>query len=182
MKNAFILVSVFAVSSVVSAQDWAGWRGPTRDAAIPAAIAPKAWPESLSRAWRTEVGEGYSSPVVAGDRVFVHSRRDPEEFVTAVDLASGKIAWQQKYAAPFQKNQYAVQMAKGPNSTPLVYGGRVYTLGVTGVLTAWNPATGAMLWRKDYSDSVDTSKLFCGTADVADCRERRARSFRSAAM
>ena len=96
--------------------------------------------------------------------MFVHSRRDPEEIVTAIDLQSGKVLWQQKYPAPFAKNQYAVRMAKGPNSTPLVAGDRVYTLGVTGVLSAWHGADGTLAWRKDYSASVDTSKLFCGTA------------------
>ena len=55
-------------------------------------------------------------------------------------------------------------MAKGPNSTPLVDGDRLFTLGVTGVVSAWNSRSGALLWRKDYSESVDTSKLFCGTA------------------
>ena len=55
-------------------------------------------------------------------------------------------------------------MAKGPNSTPLVAGSRLFTLGVTGILTAWNIADGTIAWRQDYSSSIDTSKLFCGTA------------------
>jgi outer membrane protein assembly factor BamB len=145
-------------------QEWSQWRGPTRDGAIAAASLPATWPASVQRVWRVESGEGYSSPVVAAGRVFVHSRRDPEEIVTAIDLQSGKVMWQQKYPAPFAKNQYAVQMAKGPNSTPIVVGTHVYTLGVTGVLSAWRVADGTLAWRKDFSDSVDTSKLFCGTA------------------
>jgi outer membrane protein assembly factor BamB len=84
--------------------------------------------------------------------------------VTAVDAASGRIVWQQKYEAPFGKNKYAVRMAKGPNSTPLVDGGRLFTIGATGVLSAWNVNDGALLWRKDYSGTIDTSKLFCGTS------------------
>lgn len=62
------------------------------------------------------------------------------------------------------KNQYATQMAKGPFSTPLVSGGRVYTLGVTAVLSAFDVSTGALKWRKDFSREIDTSKLFTGTA------------------
>jgi outer membrane protein assembly factor BamB len=131
---------------------------------VPASSAPQSWPESLRRSWRVEVGEGYSSPVVSGSRVFVHSRRDPEEVVTAVDIANGKILWQQKYTANFQKNQYAVQMAKGPNSTPLVIGNQLFTLGVTGILNAWDTQSGRKLWERDFSNLVDTSKLFCGTA------------------
>ncbi|HEX4915759.1 MAG TPA: PQQ-binding-like beta-propeller repeat protein, partial [Vicinamibacterales bacterium] len=118
----------------------------------------------VTRGWSVEIGEGYSSPVVAGGRAFLHSRRDPEEIVTAVDIATGKVAWQQAYQSEFKKNQYATQMAKGPNSTPLVVGDRLYTLGVTGILTAWNTRDGSVVWRNDYSSSIDTSKMFCGTA------------------
>jgi outer membrane protein assembly factor BamB len=101
---------------------------------------------------------------VANGRVFVHSRRDPEEIVTAIDLATGKILWQQHYATPFDKNQYATSMSKGPHATPLVTGNTLVTIGGMAVVTAWNTATGAQRWRKDYSSSVDTSKLFTGTA------------------
>ena len=152
------------LSQPALAQEWAQWRGPTRDGLVPANVTPKSWPESFQRAWRVEVGEGYSSPVVSDGRVFVHSRQDPEEVVTALNLTSGDVIWRQKYAAAFQKNQYAVKMAKGPNATPLVTGNRLITLGVTGVLTAWNVADGKKIWQKDFSSTIDTSKLFCGTA------------------
>ena len=155
---------LLASHSAAAAQDWTQWRGPSRDGIVPAAVIPKQWPKSTKRAWEVEIGEGYSSPVVANGRAFLHSRRDPEEIVTAIDLATGTVAWQQKYAAAFAKNQYATAMAKGPNSTPLVVGTRLFTLGVTGILTAWNIADGTIAWRQDYSSSIDTSKLFCGTA------------------
>jgi outer membrane protein assembly factor BamB len=158
-----IVVSLFACTPA-SAQDWSQFRGPARDGMVAAAVLPKQWPKAVTRAWEIEIGEGYSSPVVANGRAFLHSRRDPEEIVTAIDLKTGKVAWQQRYAAAFAKNQYAKDMAKGPNSTPLIAGNRLYTLGVTGILTAWNLADGSVAWRNDYSASIDTSKLFCGTA------------------
>jgi outer membrane protein assembly factor BamB len=156
-------ILVLAASSA-SAQDWTQWRGPDRDGMIPTAVVPRQWPASVTRGWFVEIGEGYSSPVVVNGRAFLHSRRDPDEIVTAIDLATGKIAWQQKYQSEFKKNQYATQMAKGPNSTPIIAGSRLYTLGVTGILTAWNIDDGTVAWRNDYSSSIDTSKLFCGTA------------------
>ena len=156
----------FSVTSAVTinAQEWTQWRGPSRDGSVSGKNVPGKWPESFARAWRVEVGEGYSSPVVAGGRVFVHSRRDPEEIISAINLADGKLIWEQKYQAVFNKNQYAVQMAKGPNSTPLVMGNRLYTLGVTGIVNAWDTASGRLLWTRDFSKSIDTSKMFCGTA------------------
>lgn len=156
--------SFLAIVPMTSAQDWSQWRGPERNGVIPASYAPKAWPESLQRVWRVEMGEGYASPLVSRGKVFVHSRQDPEEIVTALDYATGKTLWQQKYPAPFTKNQYAVKMAKGPNATPLVVGNRLFTLGVTGVVNAWDTNSGKLLWTKDFSKTVDTSKLFCGTA------------------
>jgi len=163
-RVATVATLIVASTVVTAAQEWAEWRGPTRDGAIASAVAPKTWPTSVTRAWRLEVGEGYASPVVAAGRVFVHSRRDPEEVVTAIDVTSGKVLWQKTYPASFAKNQYAVRMAKGPNSTPVIVGDAVYTLGVTAILSAWRVSDGSLIWRKDYSASVDTSKLFCGTA------------------
>ena len=155
---------LFITTQTTTAQDWNQWRGPSRDGSVTAARAPSNWPAAFSRAWRVEVGEGYSSPVATDKAVFIHSRRDPEEVVMAINIADGKVVWQQKYQAAFKKNQYAVQMAKGPNATPLIIGNRLFTLGVTGMLNAWDTATGKNLWSKDFSPTVDTSKLFCGTA------------------
>lgn len=159
-----VVILVMMVAPAAVAQDWTQWRGPNRDGFVSDKNAPTNWPEKLERAWRVEIGEGYSSPVVANGRVFVHSRRDPEEIVTAINLTDGKVVWEQKYEAGFRKNQYAVDMAKGPHATPLVIGKTVITLGVTGILNAWDTATGRRIWTRDFSQLIDTSKLFAGTA------------------
>lgn len=157
-----------ALSPTVTMQtpqgEWPQWRGMARDGMVTQGQAPSAWPDTFTPRWTVEVGEGYSSPVAAGGRIFVHSRRDPQEVVTAIDATSGKPVWEQRYTAAFTKNQYANQMAKGPNATPLIAGDRLFTFGVTGILTAWDTATGKHLWQKDFSATVDSSKLFCGTA------------------
>ena len=164
VRFSLVFVLLFLGATSINAQEWTQWRGPARDGSVTGKNVPAAWPEALKRSWRVEIGEGYSSPVVAAGRAFVHGRRDPEEVVASINLADGKVVWQQTYQANFKKNQYAVEMAKGPNSTPLVVGNRLFTLGVTGVLNAWDTATGKLLWTKDFSKSIDTSKLFCGTA------------------
>ncbi len=146
------------------AGEWPQWRGRARDGVVAAGQAPAAWPSAWKAAWSVEVGEGYSSPVASAGRLYIHSRRDPQEVVTALDASSGKPLWEQRYASAFTKNQYANQMAKGPNATPLIADGRLFTFGVSGMLTAWDAATGRHLWQKDFSSIVDTSKLFCGTA------------------
>ncbi len=147
-----------------AAESWRQWRGPSRNGVLAADEAPAAWPAQLTKGWTTTVGEGYSSPIASEDRVFVHARRDPDETVSAIDLATGAVAWTRTYPAPTEKNPYAKTMAKGPYSTPLLADGRLFTLGTTAIVTAWNAATGGLAWRRDFSARIDTSKLFCGTA------------------
>ncbi len=147
----------------VAAQEWTQWRGPARDGVAKNFAAPKSWPKTLTQKWKVTVGGGYSSPVVAEGRVFLHTREGEQEVVSAFDLSTGKTLWTKSYDAAFDKNQYAIKMGKGPNSTPLVHAGRLYTLGVGAVLSAFDAKTGALLWRKDFG-RLDSSKLFCGTA------------------
>lgn len=146
------------------AQDWPQWRGPARDGVVQGFVAPAAWPKTLQLAWKTPVGGGYSSPVVAGPTAYVHTRQGEEEVVLGLDLETGKIRWRGGYPAPFDKNKYAMAHPKGPHSTPVISGGLLCTLGITAVLSCFDAATGALQWRKDFSPRVDTSRLFTGTA------------------
>jgi outer membrane protein assembly factor BamB len=164
MKKFALIALVLALSETASAQDWNQWRGPARNGSVAAAATPKTWPKELKQTWKVEVGEGYSSPVVSNGRVFINSRKDPNEIVMAINLADGKVIWEKQYQADFKKNKYAVDMAKGPNATPLVTGNRLFTVGVTGIVIAWDTQTGKELWKKDFSKNIDTSKMFCGTA------------------
>ena len=46
-------------------------------------------------------------------------------------------------------NPAAIGHGPGPKATPLVAGGRVFTFGITGIFSAYDLATGKMLWRKN---------------------------------
>ncbi len=153
-------------TEIVFAQDWTQWRGTNRDGAVNNFTAPALWPKSLTLKWKVPTGSGFSSPLVYQDRIFLHTRNEEKglELVTCLDLNSGKTLWEQSYPVAFTKNQYAVKMGKGPNSTPLLHDGKLYTLGVTAVFSCFDAKSGKLLWRKDYSRQIDTSKLFCGTA------------------
>jgi outer membrane protein assembly factor BamB len=163
VKSLLLAAAVLSAHSVLWAQ-WPQWRGPNRDGKVAAEHVPASWPAKLSPKWTQKVGEGYSTPVVAADRIFVHGRQDPDEVVTALDLATGKVVWSARYPSAFNKNKYANEMSKGPFSTPLVANGLVYTLGTSAVLSAFDEKTGELKWRKDWSKEIDTSKMFTGTA------------------
>src|SRR5687768_16726763 len=71
--------------------DWLQWRGPNRDGAIASFTAPQQWPERLVQRWKVEVGLGYATPLVAGNRVYMFSRQGENETMSALDAGTGKV-------------------------------------------------------------------------------------------
>ena len=68
----------------------------------------------------------------------------------ALELATGKRTWRASYPAPYTMNSAATGHGKGPKSTPAVAGGRVFTFGIGGILSAFDAATGRLAWRKEH--------------------------------
>jgi len=142
------------------AADWPQWRGPARDGRAALAVRPE-YPEALTPAWKVAVGEGHASPLVVGDRVYVFAREGEEEVLQSLDLATGKRLWRQAHPAPYTMNSAAASHGKGPKSTPAVASGRVFTFGISGILSAFDAASGRLAWRKEFSAQFgETSPLY----------------------
>ena len=151
------------VSSTLLADSWPQWLGPQRDGVWREKGILEKFPEGgPKRIWRVELGAGYSGPAVAGGRVFVMDRQVPAEIpkpksvfeasqipgnerVLCFNEADGKLLWQHAYDCP-----YNVSYAAGPRTTPLVAGGRVFTLGTMGDLKCLDAATGRVVWERDF--------------------------------
>lgn len=158
-KHALAALALAGWATGVFAQetaDWPGFRGPKRDGQVtgwPDRLAdPGAWPEALEPGWRVEVGLGHASPVVVGEQVFVFSREGEDETLRALDAATGEARWKSGYPAPYTMHRSALSHGPGPKATPEVAGGRVFTLGISGILSAWNATDGALLWRRTEED------------------------------
>lgn len=146
---AVLIGSVAAASAQSSPQDYPQWRGRNRDGAASGFTEPKAWPEKLTRRWKVEVGEGYATPIVVGRRVYAFTRRDDNEALLALDAATGKIVWQTGYMAPpLETGSVASAHGNGPKATPLFHKDKIYTLGLSGIMSAFDAATGKLVWRK----------------------------------
>lgn len=136
---------------MMCADDWPQWRGPNRDGVVSNSAGPDSWPEHLKLRWKVAVGEGHSSPILGGKSLYIFTRQHGSEFASAIELGSGKIIWQQSYPAPYTMNPAAVSHGEGPKSTPVFAGGRLYTLGISGILSCWDAATGTVQWRKEFT-------------------------------
>ncbi len=130
--------------------DWSQWRGPARDGVALVSL-PEELPARLRRVWQVEVGVGHSSPLVAGELVFLHSREREDEVMRALRLVDGSTVWRTGYAVPYRMNPAAMAHGKGPKSTPVLAEGRLYTLGISGILSAFDTASGELLWQKTFA-------------------------------
>ena len=163
-----VLISLAGVcqAQVSSSRDvyWPGWLGPGRDGWVDVFKAPSRWPEKLQRGWRVKVGTGYGSPLVAAGRVYQHARQGEAEVVWGFDLETGKVKWKKSYSAPFKIGGGGERHGKGPKSCPVLADGRLFTMSISGVLTAWDAASGKELWRRDYRKRFKKSHPYWGAS------------------
>jgi outer membrane protein assembly factor BamB len=151
LKPVAAALLVSALAAHLDAQngpaDWPQWRGPNRDGVISSFTEPKPWPEKLTRKWKMEVGLGYATPVVIGNRVYMFARQGDEEVLGALDADTGKVLWRATYPAAFTISPAAARHEKGPKATPTFADGKLFTLGMTGIVSAFDAATGKRLWQ-----------------------------------
>ncbi len=146
-------------ASPLWAADWPQWLGPNRDGSSAEKVGP--WKGELKEAWKKPVGEGNSSPIVADGLVYLHVKvkdKDTAETVMAFDAKTGDMKWEQTY----EKAKFKPLFGAGPRSTPAVADGRLFTLGNTGVLAAWEAKTGKPLWSVDLLKEYKVPNLFFG--------------------
>jgi outer membrane protein assembly factor BamB len=127
--------------------DYPQWRGRDRDGAASAFAEPAAWPETLVRQWTVEVGEGYGTPLVVGNTVYVFTRRGPDEVMTALDAATGRVLWQAGYPLPHVPSPPTAVHGPGPKATPTFHDGTLFTMGISGIVSAFEASSGRILWR-----------------------------------
>ena len=163
-KTAAVILFAAIVAESVIAQDWPQWRGPNRDGVVISFTEPKAWPEQLKLRWKVKVGIGHSSPVVSGRRIYLHAREGENEVVRAIDLATGKQLWQDSYPVAYTVARAAAAHGKGPKATPVIADGRLYTFGISGLLSCYDIKSGKLRWRKETSSQFNNALPDYGVA------------------
>lgn len=134
-----------AVLPTIQAADWLQWRGPAREDHSPDKGLLKQWPkEGPKRVWLFEnAGLGYGGYSVAGNHLYTVGLRGAEEFLIAVDTATGKEVWSAKIGP-----KYSNGWGDGPRMTPTVDGDRVYAIGGRGLLVCASTTDGKIRWQK----------------------------------
>jgi outer membrane protein assembly factor BamB len=138
----FVAISIVAAEAGFAA-DWPQWLGPSRNG-VTSEVVP-AWKEAPQVVWRKPAANGYTSPIVAEGAVILHTAATGMngEEVAAVNARTGEPLWTDTYPrAPFRS-----MFGSGPRTTPTAAGGKLFTFGITGVLSCYELKTGKRLWQ-----------------------------------
>jgi outer membrane protein assembly factor BamB len=133
-----VLLNLLAASS---AADWPQFRGPNRDDVSKETGLLKSWPkDGPPLAWKVkELGGGYSSVSVAGDRIYTLGNKGSVSNVIALDRVNGKVIWSAEVG----------QAGGNLGCTPTVDGDRVYALGQEGDLVCLQTSDGKRVWHRN---------------------------------
>ena len=154
LTSALVVALIVAPAAQKPSLDYTQWRGQNRDGSASSFVEPKTWPETLTERWKVEVGLGYATPLIVGNRLYVFSRRGDNEVMSALDAESGTQVWENGYPVSFTMNKGAARHGPGPKSTPAYANGKLFAIGMTGIITAYDAKTGKELWRKPGSEVV----------------------------
>lgn len=132
---------------------WTQFGGPGRNFMTDAKGLASSWPAGgPPRLWTRSLGEGHSSVLAEGNRLYTMYRASTtaqEEVVTALDATTGKTVWEFKYPAPTARFDFSYGV--GPHVTPLIVGDRLYTGSSRAELFALDKATGKQVWTHDFN-------------------------------
>jgi outer membrane protein assembly factor BamB len=125
------------------AADWQQWRGPQRNGISSETNWLSRWSGAgPKKVWTAQVGQGFSSVAVKGNRVYTMGNMGEKDVVYCLDAANGKVVWRHSYSC--SAGDYG-----GPRATPTVDGDKVYTLSREGQAFCLNAASGKVVWSKD---------------------------------
>ncbi len=143
-----------------AAPDWPQWRGPRRDGISAETGLLQAWPDGGPKLlWKVSgIGQGYSSPIVVGDRLYITGDSDQDLAIRAFTL-DGQPCWQTTNGKRWE-NPYP-----GARSSCTYDDGKLYHLNAHGRLACLDAATGAESWAVNVLEQAAAKNIMWGISE-----------------
>ncbi len=165
------LTALFIHTSDGIAQSVMQWRGIARDGIYHETNLLKSWPETgPGQILKIDsIGNGFASPIVTNDRIYVPGEIDSTSYLFAFDKR-GSLVWKTGTGREWTEN------FPGPRSTPTLVDNLIYYCSSMGEIICLDAASGTKKWsvnmltdlhgvnvRFGYTESllIDNDRLFC---------------------
>jgi outer membrane protein assembly factor BamB len=161
----FLLTGLAALllTGPAAAGDWPGWRGPYGDGTCDDPAVPLRWSETENVGWKVPVpGNGHSSPIVWGERVFLTTAVDTDRVLLCVDRRDGRTLWKRTVlTAPIEKMHANNSPA---SATPVTDGQHVWVtfLDAPNMVAACFTVDGDLVWKKAVGEYL-SQHGFCSS-------------------
>ena len=137
-----VWVALLSVGTL-GASDWSRFRGPNGSGVAETGALPIEFGPDTGVVWSTALPPGKSSPVLAGDRIYLTAHEDGELLTLALDRRTGKELWRR--AAPDRRAERLHRLNDEAAPTPVTDGTNVYAFFGGYGLVAYGPE-GENLW------------------------------------
>jgi outer membrane protein assembly factor BamB len=98
-----VLLAMMTVAAAASDTDWSRFRGPNGSGISATKNLPTEFGPEKNVIWKVDLPQGYSSPIIHGNRIFLTALRDQTLVTIAVDRTTGKVLWER--AAPRSRTE-----------------------------------------------------------------------------
>jgi outer membrane protein assembly factor BamB len=110
-----LLYPLFALG--LSGADWPQLRGPNGSGLCPSCgQVPTEFGPQKNVLWKTELPAGKSSPVVAGDRIFLTASEGDDLITMCLSRITGKVEWRRSIRAPRREAQHTLNHRAAPTA------------------------------------------------------------------
>ena len=96
MPTILLIAVAFVATPAATLEDWTRFRGPNGSGLSDAKGLPVEFGPALNVVWKAELPQGFSSPVLAGDRIFLTGFRNDKLLTLCVDRETGKVIWEKE--------------------------------------------------------------------------------------
>ncbi len=166
MKNLIylsLIIFLYSCSETiekVETPELSQWRGDNRDGKYNETDLLKSWPANgpLLVWFNDSVGNGYGSPVVTSDRVYINGEVDSIGYLFAFNL-NGKLQWKSPYGKEWTENYV------GARSAPTVVGDLIYICSGMGEIACFEKEKGTKKWSKNMVSDFHGKNIHFGYAE-----------------
>jgi outer membrane protein assembly factor BamB len=151
--------------TILHADNWPQWRGPTADGISQEKAIPHEWSKEKNLLWSLDLpGMGGSTPIVWGDRLFLTTETKDKTIALLCISTAGKELWQKELTTK-KTRRARVDEGNGAAASPCTDGKHVYVFSGTGEFACFD-FEGKEVWKFDAQERFGKFNIQFGTSST----------------